>query len=725
VSILERTKALFAGVVPGSKGATASSSEALAKQSEAENTLASLLLDRFRADTEGGNQAHERYGLYLERWRRRYRLPDRASWRSNVNTGAEFASIETQVSILTATPLRLEIRPKSNPKLAVLAPFFQSMFDDWSERHHFQDQIERAVRISLLNSWCDSKTGWDPEFGGGEGDPVVTITDPRNVYVDQEATSFHGRKRYTEIEWFTAEEMSVLFGRSAEGLSSQNRYYDSGLGMASEAEGTSQLQKIRVIRVWWEDLSRERVEVPFAPQEEAAPLTIGEDEQIVEVEDNTSSEEKLLDKESVWVRKYPSGRVTTLTDEGIILDDRPNPYPDWPHNRLYNYADPHMATGISEMDLTREIQDVIDTFLSNASDHMEQHGNYRMILESSTGIDPDQVTGAPGEIFVPNAGTGQTIRWMEPPPLQEWVVQIPELMRRWHDNATGVQDVIRGERPAGLETFATLRALEDSGLSRIKPKAKRLREFVRQIALRVIYMFQTRYTTPRKLRVSGDKGEKLVRILTENQEFIAENSGLTPDEDGFSPEDAIRYLGQSGKDFYFEIIGIGMKGAMDIEVQSGRMIEKTQAEIEATALELSREGHIDTQDLLEKIDWPAREGVLERVGQLQQAQAQIEQLTAALQEMQNQIQGQGQGQAFQGAPGGSDPLVAPIPGAVDAGPLDPDQENQLLADGQLLVTHPEDDIAQHIQVHTVAMQQAPGEVQPVFAQHIQMHQGRG
>lgn len=713
-----------------------------------EQEFVQMLLDRWHQDMTGGNQAHERYDEYLSRWRRQHRLPDRADYRNNLSSGREFANIETQVALILGSMPRPEVVPDEDPQLTFLSPIWQAMLDDWCRRNDWDATAERAVRILLLNGEVTAKVTWDPTLSGGLGDAKIVILDPRNVAVDCEAVSWEDRKRLEEIEAFTPEELLLAFGDRARGLTSVTGT-DLGVGQSAEAAGAAALERIQVVRSWYVDLSTETVEVVVTAMvvneqgevQAQTTMTAGQEAEPespeappTEFEDAVDDEPDILEgavpvggaeDEELPVapaRKYPTGRVTVFTPDGKLLYDGPNPYPWWPHVRAHNYPDPHMAGGLSEMDLTRSLQDCADNFLSNVADHMDQVGNPKLVCPTNTGIGRHfRMTGAPGELLTPNPGTGSEIRYLDPPQVQGWVREFPGTMDGYMNLATGVQDVLQGQRPSGLETFATLQGLRESALTRVRKKTTRYDRFVAQLFERVIYLMQTRYHTARKIRVAGESAERLMSLAQDPayQQQVQQQSQF-PDQSAVSanPDEVLKYLGQAGKEFYFQVIATGLHGAMRVNIERGSLLSLTQSEIAAQAVELRKMGDLDRRGLLEAIRYPNRESVLQRMEAAEQAAMQAQ---AGAQPQPQQPADQAPG--FQGAPGPADGMAqAEQPELRDYGPLDADSENVLLARGVFLPVHPEDG-PEHLESHYVAAQQTPDENRQPFLDHIERHTG--
>lgn len=633
MGVLDKLKKFVSGEVPKK-----SDDAPVPVSDPVEAEFVALLVERWRNDMGGSNQAHPRFDEYLERWRQQHRLPFREDYRNNLRGGKDFSKIETQVALAMASLPKPEISPEENPALEILGPVWQAILEDWSTRTGFPEQWERAIRVCELNGDSTPKVTWDQSLCGGIGDIKVEVKDPRNIVVDHEASSWDDRKRLTEIEYFTPQSLLATFGDRVRGMTASDQT-EGGIGSPSETAGGTGLERIRVIRQWWEDLTT--VDVPVFDGSEGVPVTESEaagseSPDVLTEQDGTPPQAVEPGNPKVPQRLYPSGRVSVFTDDERLLFDEKNPYPWWPHERLYNYSDPFTAGGISEYDLMASLTDTGDNFLSNIADHMDQLGSPKMVCPTNVGFDPRQMTGQPGEVLPANPGTGQEIRYLEPPQVQQWIRDFPDQLDSRIDRVTGIEDVLQGGRPSGLETFATLQALRESGLTRLARKTKQWDQCYSRILWRVIYLMQTRYHTERKLRVSGEAGQRL-RQIAESPEFQQQIEQISqfPEESpiGALPVEVLKFIGNSGNDFYFTFIASGLKGAMNVKAERGSIISMTQSEVAAMAINLAQlqigpNSVIDERAVLDAVQFPRREQILQRRERARMAQAQAQAMQA-------------------------------------------------------------------------------------------------
>ena len=705
---------------------------------EQEQELFKSCWNGFQRAQIGGNQAHEKYEEYLERWRMKRDIAGRQDWQASIRTGVDFAILETEVSMVLSTIPNPEFKSGSDPALRAVAAVRGALVRDWEKRTIAMADYEKHFRKSLINGCSYLKVYWDPFACGGLGDVARRVLDPRNVYIAPDEGTPHGMPEMWVVEWFYPEQLEAFYGERAFGLRAQQANY--GSGVPSDAS-TSDIRMIPVVYRYWPcyEFTEQRLPIE-APAGEPMPTD--------DTGDLSESEigGKPLTGILIPVMKYPSGRITVFHESGRILDDRPNPYPWWNIVPLVNYADPEMATGVSEYDLIAQMQDRIDRFVADVCEHESRFAGPGVKLPTNSGIEPDQITLRPGEVYPLNPGTAQDFDFLQPPPIQDYVIRFPELLMQMIQRATGVSEIAQGVRPAGLETFASIRAFQESTLGRLKPKSQAFdRCYVRILEL-VDFLMTSRYITPRKLRISGDDGMRLAQMVQtpEFQQAAQQNSGFGQPgaEMPWGPEEAMKYLGNADKDYYFSVVGLGLKGACQIEAERGNLVAMTQSDVAAMSKDLFQAGAIDQQALLEAVQMPNTEQILERAGQMQQAQQQIQQLQQQIQQMGKELQAAQKKLASGGMMGGGmGGPVAPGPGqeinqapppqqgqVEDHGPLDADIENALLAEGRMLATHPQD-APDHYQRHMKAYQQAPKEVRPAFEDHLrrtqaQMQQGQ-
>lgn len=705
-SALEQEADFQRGVVPGKEP------DRPADDSD-EAELFRQCWDSFERARQGGNQANPNYEDHLERWRGQHRLKDRVGWQAQVKAGDDYAMLETRVAIVTGNIPKPEVKALDDPRKAAVAAVLQATAIDWGKRTELQADMEEFDRKGALNGAAFLKLYWDALANGGIGEIGRRLLHPANVLFDPDESSWKGRPgpEMHVIEWFTPEDMLAIFGDRARGLRSVSSV-SYGSGTPSESSVGHSVRRIPVIYRYWSCHEKTSVSAHELIQE-AAPETEYED---LEQNRLAFKEKSGPMHEGVPIPKYPSGRVTIFVEEGRILDDRPNPYPMWNIIPLFNVKDPERLAGLSEFDHTKELQDAKDEFMSTVCDHQARFGQPGVKVPRNSGLNPNQITLGPGEIYPLNPGTADEFGYMYPPPIHEYIVSYTDRLRDAMERVTGVSNIIQGIRPSGLEVFATVRALQEAALVRLKPKTHAFdRAFVKMMEL-VIFLIQTRYSLERKILVSGDAGEKLKAIL--EQESQNPESAM--------PANAASFLGSSGKNFYFSIVGIGLKGAMGIEADRGNLIAMTDSDVAAMGRDLFQLRAIGPRALLTAVKWPQIDQTLDEIQHIQkleQANEQMQKQLATLEKevtrLQRKSEGAGAGAVAPGPGQASNQFPAPTGQPEDYGALDADMENALLAEGRYLVPHPEDQ-PDHEQKHMAAYNQSPKESRPYFEWHLEL-----
>ncbi|MEW6171865.1 MAG: hypothetical protein AB1510_02180 [Bacillota bacterium] len=289
--------------------------------------------------------------------------------------------------------------------------------------------------------------------------------------------------------------------------------------------------------------------------------------------------------------KYPNGRVITVAN-GVLLDDRPNPYLSsngkvFPYVSFDNYDNLdedgiEEDTGggfwpISEVEQLTPIQNALDDLIRRVLDNAALTGNMQWILDQESGVDPETLTNQPGLIVRKNKGT--EVRREKPPEMAAYIMQLLTLLPTWGETVSGVHDVTQGRRPQGITAAAAIAELQEAGQARIRLKNRSMEKTVKDLGELIKSRVMQFYPPGRIIRVVGK--DKQVQFIP------------------FDPRN--------------------IKGDFDVLVEAGSSLPVSKAGKYNQATFLFEKGAIDAQALLEAVEWPNREEVLQRMGRLQQS----------------------------------------------------------------------------------------------------------
>ncbi len=296
---------------------------------------------------------------------------------------------------------------------------------------------------------------------------------------------------------------------------------------------------------------------------------------------------------------YKDGvRVVTMTNKGrLILDDGANPNVNWerhaespdqventylfgryPFQTAVSYRDKTTNWGFSALEQTADINLVLDEVISRLYAYIVKSLLPVLIVPQDTGIETTEINNKPGLILRPiNSAQAAAIRYMDPPRVSTDIYQFITLLRGFFDQVWHIEDADRGEAPSGVIAAQAIQALQERNAVLMRAKIRAVDSLV-----------ETR----------GKAAISFLQNFGFNEEFLIVNDEIQT------------LIGQqlAGREFMFS-------------VETGSTVHRTTLQTQQQAVELYKLNAIDRQALLEALNFPGWQSIIERVGESQLDQA--------------------------------------------------------------------------------------------------------
>ncbi len=343
-------------------------------------------------------------------------------------------------------------------------------------------------------------------------------------------------------------------------------------------------------------------------------------------------EEKKEDDDSVEFitkRKFPKGRRVVIIN-GRPFEDGPlkNDDKKFPFQKLTNYILPREFYGISEVEQLKSPQQIFNKLINFVLDVLTLAGNPVWLIPTASGVKPKSFTNAPG-MQIPYDGV-EPPRRAEGSQLQPFVMQIIDRMEKWFNEISGTPDISRGIASGSVTAASAIENLQDAAQTRLRQKMRNLDDWLVQVGEQYAQLALQHYNVPRIFRLTGkEDSEKYFRFHVERD--FDETGSVVLDEKGdpvriavitnFKENDLKRMVPDEGSTMKFLI-----RGSFDIKVNTVTGLPFSKSEKEQRLLQLFDRGIIDERAVLERVEFPNFEPILERVeaakAEAAQAQAQ-------------------------------------------------------------------------------------------------------
>lgn len=186
--------------------------------------------------------------------------------------------------------------------------------------------------------------------------------------------------------------------------------------------------------------------------------------------------------------------------------------------------------------------------------------------------------------------------------------QLENMEKDAMEYSVGVFSTMMGSAVDAPETYRGLLAIEEAGQRKIKFKVQHANHALRRLGRVMMHYCQALYQLPKVMRIAGENAE-------EYQEIYMNQIGIDP---------------LTGKPKKFNDLSIGK---YDIVVYDGTSMPTNRMALLQLYMELYQLGIVDQQEVLKKTDVTNRKAIIERMGQVQQLTAEVQQLEEAMKDI--------------------------------------------------------------------------------------------
>lgn len=308
-------------------------------------------------------------------------------------------------------------------------------------------------------------------------------------------------------------------------------------------------------------------------------------------EDNVAkSEIPRVHMREFWLRdrsgRFEKNSRKTMLAGNVIADDGSNPYSDgeFPQEMFTWHTDFHSAWGWGDVELLKNPQQIQNKIMASMVENMALMSNAIWIGDADALSKEDwaKLTNAPGSYI--KKKPGRELRREPGVPFPDYILRMLEYVGISKDTMTGMVDVMRGIRTGQVSSGVGIESLQLMGQALIRLRSRAVESLQSRIGRKLVSRVY-QYMKPEQIKsiiLQQAKGTELKEVSSELLKPIANRSM------------------DWQKRFIFSI-----------EPGSSLGLAKTQKRIES--MRLREMGDIDRRALLEDLEYPHREAVMERL----------------------------------------------------------------------------------------------------------------
>jgi len=206
--------------------------------------------------------------------------------------------------------------------------------------------------------------------------------------------------------------------------------------------------------------------------------------------------------------KYPNGRVTAIAPfqaKGKIIYDAPRKYKYIPFFGAKNYSEAQSFWGRPESEQIRTLNKSTNMIISQVVDNIRLTANPKYERLRAANIDKTQVTSEPGSGVLSSILGG--FKWIDPPKMPRYVLDILNWLGIKTDNTTGVQDAWRGKSAGSGESGRHAEILRSQTAGRLQPPIEEQIDMIKEAAEHWNYIIQRMWKDPKVHVVKTQEGK--------------------------------------------------------------------------------------------------------------------------------------------------------------------------------------------------------------------------
>jgi hypothetical protein len=529
-------------------------------------------------------------------------------------------------AIQSNLPQQTDVRPKIDylPIEPSDGPFTDVLKDissaDW-DRNNWLSEITDIILDGYLYGTGWGSVGFDPNADFGMGSVTMQSEDPFYIYPDPDCRDPNDSKSEGLI---TAEPVDT--GKL------KREHPDHAELLKSDIQDVIQSTKTSINDYTYNTSNTDR-DMPdttiLRGGEKAAEKTLKItiylkphdteelEEEIEETDETTGQRFQKKTGRFITKKVYPFGRVITIAN-GVLLDDTPHlPFQNglFPFFKYNNYILPRELYGVSEVEQLESPQRTFNKILNASLEIMNLMGNPVWIMDTSSGINPHSLVNRSG--LVVEKEPGSEVRREQGVQMSTVAIGLADRMEVWFNNVAGTQDVSQGATPGSVTAASAIEALQEAAKTRIRQKQRNLDKSMQDFAQQYADIALEKYNKPRVFRVTDN--EESTRFFRFNTEKVLDEGGeeLTKAVIRKFVENSDGTIVPSN-----EVQEMLIADRFDVRVNTTSGLPFAKSDRENKAMKLFELGIYDAEQVLEDLEHPNKDAILQRLAERQQAEAE-------------------------------------------------------------------------------------------------------
>ena len=406
------------------------------------------------------------------------------------NTNITNSNVEGKTALLCDQTIAIQVDPRE-PGDKAFCDMARTLADFIKERNKMYRKIEVHERRREMFGTGIFRVLWDFDKLNGKGLPDIEPIHPNRLFIDPAITDVYDiQESQYVIEAKPKSLYSAYVNYGAEKADAIIPNLDPVQNLIQENDENQYVH----LMVWTRYKENEERKLRLVEMS-------GDGVILRDTKEAVEEYNKKLKKEGEEELYYSKKKNNENKEELKLFPNADFPYfltPDMHReNTVWGKASAELILPISD-----QIDEIDDSTLRNA----RLTGNPVALVGNSSGIDPESITNAPGQMIPTNDMNG--FKWQQPPQIPQYLLnRRTELMNNDRQVVSRFTDQMIGKQQSGVDTATESLALQNSGNSMIEHKKGLLQETLSEVFEYALELALLNWNTTMLFRITGDKGQ--------------------------------------------------------------------------------------------------------------------------------------------------------------------------------------------------------------------------
>lgn len=412
------------------------------------------------------------------------------------NTNITNSNVEGKTALLCDQTLGIQVDPREPgdrpfcDQVRILADFIK-------DRNKMYRKIEVHERRREMTGTGIFRVIWDFDALRGKGMPDIESVHPSKLFIDPAITDVY---KIQEAQYIIEARAKSIYSAKIEYGEKIADAIIPNLDPIQNIIQDSEEDQYVHLMIWTRYNDEGKMKLRLVEMSGDGVVLKDTRKKLDEYKKKKSDD--LIEKQTKLLEQGKAEEASRLKNEEFEL---------FPNSQYPYFLTPDMyrentVWGKASAELMLPISDQVDEIDDSIQRNARLTGNPMSLVENSSGIDPEKITNAPGQMVPTNNING--FKWLTPPSIPTYILnKRTDLINNDRIIVSRFSDQMIGKQQTGVSTATESLALQNSGNSMIEHKKALLQETLSEVFEYAIDLALLNWNTTMLFKITGKNGE--------------------------------------------------------------------------------------------------------------------------------------------------------------------------------------------------------------------------